>query len=108
MTVTPPQEQESPTTPTPTVSPTPTSAPASDAACTVTANGFVVQVVVTAAEAGPNALNVNVYEYGTNELAGKATLRIPGPVTAGETVSATGGPNALMTSCAVAGVAVTS
>jgi hypothetical protein len=68
----------------------------------------VVQIVVTAAEAGPNALNINVYEYGTNELAGKATLRVPGPVTAGRTVSATGGPNALMTSCAVAGVQVTS
>jgi hypothetical protein len=76
--------------------------------CTVTGGIPEVEASVTQAEAGPNALNINIYEYGTGELAGKATLRIPGPVTAGETVSVTGSPNTLMTSCAVAGIVVTS
>jgi hypothetical protein len=76
--------------------------------CTVTDNAPDITATVTTAEAGPNALNINIYEYGTDELAGKATLRVPGPVTAGETVSVTGSPNTLMTSCAVAGVVVTS
>jgi hypothetical protein len=76
--------------------------------CTVTGSTADIEVTVTQAEAGPNALDINIYEYGTDELAGKATLRVPGPVTAGETVSVTAGPNTLMTSCAVAGVVVTS
>jgi hypothetical protein len=107
VTGTPPHERMSvsPSPPaTPAVSPT----PASSASCTVTANEPVVQAVVTAAEAGPNALNFYVIEYYAAGIAGKAVLRVPGPVTAGQAVSVTGVLNSLMTSCQVTGVVVTS
>jgi len=92
---------------TPTETPTPATSP-STASCTVTANEPVVQAVVSAADAGPNALNFYVIEYYPAGVAGKAVLRVPGPVTAGQAVSVTGGSNTLMTSCTVTGIVVTS
>ena len=99
---TPPQEQASGTAP---PSPAAPLAPAAQASCTVTAYKPVVQAVITKDEAGPGPENFSVSEYDTaGLLLERVVLSVPGPLTAGESVSAEGAQDTPMTSCQVTAV----
>lgn len=99
-TPTPPQDQAS-GSPSPAVSLT----PAAQVTCTVTGYEPVVRAVVTPDEAGPGPEDFHVNEYDTaGLLLERVVLPVPGPLAAGETVSAEGAQDTPMTSCQVTAV----